>query len=214
MQRGVFISFEGSEGCGKSTQIALLESRLREAGKEVLRTREPGGTFIGERIRELLQHTEEAENMTSEAELLLFAASRAQLVREIVAPALKRGTWVIADRFLDSTTVYQGTGRGLKPEDVAAVNRFAVADWTPELTILLDMDAPEAHRRAMKAGDAGPDRMEREPIDFFERVRRGYLALAAQNPERFAVIDGAKSIEEISREIHKICINKFAVSGL
>lgn len=201
MQRGVFISFEGSEGCGKSTQIGLLEARLRQNGREVMRTREPGGTFIGEQIRDLLQHTEEAENMTPEAELLLFAASRAQLVREIVAPALEAGTCVIADRFLDSTTVYQGAGRGLDPEAVDAINRFAVAEWMPELTILLDMDAAEGHARALRSSRHEPDRMEKLPLDFFERVRQGYLDLAAQDLDRIAVMDASRSIEAIAGEI-------------
>ena len=212
MQHGVFISFEGSEGCGKSTQIARLESRLRDAGREVLQTREPGGTFIGEQIRHLLQHTEEAENMTSEAELLLFTASRAQLVRETIAPSLERGIWVIADRFLDSTTVYQGAGRGLDPSAVEAINRFAVAEWIPDLTILLDMDAAEAHHRAINSGDTKPDRMEKLPLEFFEKVRQGYLGLAAENQDRFAVIEGAGSIENISHEIWEICRNRFKLN--
>jgi dTMP kinase len=214
MQHGVFISFEGSEGCGKSTQIARLESRLRDAGREVLQTREPGGTFIGEQIRHLLQHTEEAGNMTSEAELLLFAASRAQLVRETISPALERGTWVIADRFLDSTTVYQGTGRGLDSSAVEAINRFAVADRMPDLTILLDMNAAEAHSRAINSGDTEPDRMEKLPLEFFEKVRQGYLGLAAENPDRFAVIDGAGSIDDISRKIWNICSKRFKLGDL
>lgn len=211
MQRGIFISFEGSEGCGKSTQIARLETRLREsAGLEVLRTREPGGTFIGEHIRELLQHTAGAENMTSETELLLFAASRAQLVREIIRPRLEAGDWVIADRFLDSTTVYQGAGRGLDADSVEAINRFAIGDWLPDLTFLLDLDAETGHRRAVTAdGGHQPDRIEAQPIAFFEKVRAGYLELAGRNPERIVVIDASGSIDAIAAEIWKHCRDRF-----
>ena len=212
MRRGVFISFEGSEGCGKSTQIGLLEQRLKDSGREVLRTREPGGTFIGEKIRDLLQYTPEASNMTPESELLLFAASRAQLVREVVGPALEEGTWVIADRFLDSTTVYQGSGRGLDSKAVETINRFAVGPFLPELTFLLDMDAAAGHARALAAeGGTPPDRMEDQPMEFFESVRKGYLDLAAADPGRFRVVDATGSIEALEKSIWEACRERFGI---
>lgn len=209
MNRGVFISFEGSEGCGKSTQIARLETRLRDVGLQVLRTREPGGTAAGEQIRELLQHAPEGESLTSEAELLLFAASRAQLVREVIEPALERGEWVIADRFLDSTTVYQGIGRGLAPESVAAINQFAVGDSLPSLTFLLDMDAAAGHARAVSSRGDQPDRMEDQPIQFFEAVRQGYLNLAEKNRKRIHVIDASDGIDRIEQRIWIECRRRF-----
>ncbi|MCB1232444.1 MAG: dTMP kinase [Verrucomicrobiae bacterium] len=209
MKRGVFISFEGSEGCGKSTQIARLERRLAHVGIEVLRTREPGGTAAGERIRDLLQHAPEGENLMPEAELLLFAASRAQLVREVIAPALDRGAWVIADRFLDSTTVYQGVGRGLDREAVAAINGFAVGEWLPDLTFLLDMDATRGHARAVAARGELPDRMEDQPLEFFEAVRTGYLELAKENPDRIRIIDASDGVDRIEQRLWIACRRKF-----
>ena len=188
--KGLFITFEGSEGCGKSTQIGRLAARLRDAGREVVLLREPGGTPIGEQIRHLLQYDESAGAMTPEAELLLFAASRAQLVREVIRPAMERGAVVLCDRFLDSTTVYQGVARALDRRDVAAVNAFAVGGTLPDLTLLLDLDAAEGRRRA--ASRKGPvDRMEQEGEAFYEAVRRGYLELAEASPGRFAVIDAS-----------------------
>ncbi len=209
MKPGVFISFEGSEGCGKSTQIVRLETRLRDVGIDVLRTREPGGTDAGEQVRHLLQHAPEGERLTPEAELLLFAASRAQLVREVIEPALARGTWVIADRFLDSTTVYQGIGRGLDAGSVAAINGFAVGTCLPQATFLLDMDAVEGHARAVAARGDEPDRMEDQPLAFFEAVRRGYLNLAEAHPDRIRVIDASDSIESIEQEIWNVCRRQF-----
>ena len=204
-ERGIFITFEGSEGCGKSTQIARLEDRLRDRGIEILRTREPGGTTVGEHVRRLLQHTPEVENMTPVAELFLFAASRAQLVREKIEPALESGKWVIADRFFDSTTVYQGIGRGLGVKEVTAINSFAVGEIVPEVTFLLDMDAAEGHRRAVENAGGGPDRMEDQPMEFFESVRNGYLELAEREPERIAVIDASRSIDEVAEAIWSEC---------
>lgn len=197
MQRGKFISFEGSEGCGKSTQIHRFVEWLRSHGYEVLVTREPGGTPAGEKIRHLLQHDPDGDRLTPESELLLFAASRAQLVREVILPALDRGAWVVADRFLDSTTIYQGVGRGLDREAVARINAFAVGSALPDLTFLLDLDAATGHARAVAASGTQHDRMESQPLSFFEAVRRGYLALASAEPSRIAVIDASPSIDEV-----------------
>ncbi len=202
-QRGIFISFEGSEGCGKSTQIEFLRARFEKLGRGVLVTREPGGTAIGEKVRHLLQYDTENANMCAETELLLFTASRAQLVREKLEPALAAGTHVIADRFLDSTDVYQGIARPLEFDDVFRVNRFAVGTCLPDVTFLLDMDAAEGRRRAAKETEAEgvEDRMEQQPEDFYENVRQGYLDRAAAEPDRFVMIDATLSIEEIETGI-------------
>jgi dTMP kinase len=203
MTPGLLISFEGSEGCGKSTQIQLLKARLEAAGQSVELRREPGGTAVGERIRDLLQHTQEASNMTPEAELLLFAASRAQLVREKIKPSLEAGNVVILDRFLDSTIVYQGIARGLPMESVRAINRFAVGDVIPQLTLVLDMDAATARERIQRDGRE-LDRIESQPLAFFEKVRQGYLHLAVEQPGRMVVLDGAQTPEQIEEQVWKL----------
>jgi len=198
MSHGLFITFEGSEACGKTTQIARLALRLAEIGRPPLVTREPGGTEAGESIRDLLQYSKKGRNLTSEAELLLFAASRAQLVREVIRPALTEGKVVISDRFMDSTTVYQGVARRIDPSQVGFINRFAVGDCLPALTFLFDLDPKMAAARlAARAGNK-PDRMESQPPAFYEAVREGYLALARQEKERFVLIDAAQSVEEIA----------------
>ena len=200
VSKGLFISFEGSEGCGKSTQIARLATRIRDSGREVITLREPGGTPIGEQIRNLLQYDEAGKAMTPEAEILLFAASRAQLVREVIRPALQRDAVVLCDRFLDSTTVYQGAARALAQEEVQAINGFAVGETLPNLTILLDLDAAEGRRRA--AGRKGPkDRMEQEDEGFYESVRQGYLELARAYPGRIAVIAAVGGEGEVEASI-------------
>src|SRR6476659_539881 len=206
MARGAFITFEGSEGCGKSTQVQRLATRLEQAGVHTLITREPGGTAIGEKIRDLLQFAPESFAMTSETELLLFEASRAQLVREIIAPALEQGTVVISDRFFDSTTVYQGVARKLAPEIVRTLNAFAVGDARPDVTFILDIDAQAARQRMLRRVRPVEvhDRMEQEPIEFYERVIEGYRALAAKEPDRFIVIDAAQSPDAISDQIWQL----------
>lgn len=209
MQRGKFITFEGSEGCGKSTQIHRLVERLRDRGIEVVLTREPGGTVVGEKIRHLLQYDPEAANLTDESELLLFAASRSQLVREVILPALEAGKWVVADRFFDSTTVYQGVGRGLDLAAVRSINQFAVGAAIPDLTLLLDLDAATGHARAVKASGAKEDRMESQPLAFFEAVRHGYLELAAAEPERIAVIDASAGIDEVTDAVARLVESRF-----
>ncbi len=198
-QRGIFITFEGSEGCGKSTQIELLRLALESEGRSVLLTREPGGSSIGEKIRHLLQHDADGEGMFSEAELLLFAASRAQLVREVIQPALTAGKVVISDRFMDSTTVYQGVARAISAEVVALINQFAVGDCIPELTFVLDLES-EVGRERISARE-GLDRMERESAEFFERVRSGYLELARNEPRRVRLVDASLPREVLAIEI-------------
>ena len=200
MNPGFLLSFEGSEGCGKSTQIRRLKERLESEGEKVTVLREPGGTALGEEIRHLLQHSREGEGMTSEAELLLFAASRAQIVREKVRPLLAECSVVILDRFLDSTTVYQGVARGLPADAVAAINAFAVGGTLPHLTVLPDMDAAEGRRR-IEASGRELDRMESQPLAFFEQVREGYRALATAEPARIVTLDAARSQDDLHTDI-------------
>ncbi len=198
--KGLFISFEGSEGCGKSTQIERLATRFRDSGREVVTLREPGGCPLGEKIRDLLKFDPAGDGMSAEAELLLFVASRAQLVREVIRPALDRGAIVLCDRFLDSTTVYQGVARAIAPDTVASVNAFATGGTLPKVTLLLDLDAAEGRRRA--ASRKGPtDRMEQEQEEFYEAVRRGYLDLAVAESSRIAVIDASGDIDAVGASI-------------
>ena len=203
MARGAFITFEGSEGCGKSTQVNRLSKRFEKTGVRTLLTREPGGTAIGEKIRDLLQFAPESFAMIPETEVLLFEASRAQLVREVVQPALEKGTVVISDRFFDSTTVYQGVARKLSPEIVATLNAFAVGDTKPDVTIILDIDVETARARLLRRVRpvAVKDRMEEEPVEFYERVCEGYRELAKREPDRFIVIDGTQSPDAIEDQI-------------
>ena len=198
---GKFISFEGSEGSGKSTQIALLAESLQKAKREVVSTREPGGTEIGEQIRNIIVHNSRGDEMCAETELLLFAAARAQVVREVIAPALIRGAIVLGDRFLDSSTVYQGIGRNLAAGPVDQVNRFAVGNVMPDLTIVIDVPTEVSLARLKRRASDLPDRMERENVDFYTKIREGYLVLAKGMPERFVVIDGTKSQDAIAKKI-------------
>jgi dTMP kinase len=207
MPRLPFITFEGSEGSGKSTQVQRLAARLKRSGVPHLVTREPGGTPIGETIRELLQFASHNSGMTPETELLLFEASRSQLVREVVKPALERGLCVIADRFFDSTTAYQGAARKLNPEMVERLNGFAVGDCVPDVTFIFDVDAATAEARMQKP--RRPDRMEQQPAEFYEQVRQAYRELAAREPDRIMLIDGAHGIEQIEDEIWKTLCGRF-----
>jgi len=202
---GKFISFEGSEGCGKSTQIELLTDCLKEHGIPAIILREPGGTPLGESIRHLLKHDPAGFGMTSEAELLLFAASRAELVRKTILPTLAKGHWVLCDRFLDSTVVYQGMGRGLPLDILQTINHFATSGRLPDLTLLLDLDLEEARRRVMhrvRPVDAH-DRIESLPEEFFKKVREGYLSLVREHPQRVKLIDASASKSDLAKIILK-----------
>ncbi len=197
---GLFITLEGTEGSGKSTQVKLLAERLRAFPRPVRLLREPGSTSIGEEIRHTLQHSEANRAMTAETELLLLCAARAQLVREVIRPALAAGELVLCDRFYDSTTAYQGYGRQLDLDRVRAVIDFAVGETRPDLTLLfhVPVEVSEA-RRGSRHGVR--DRMEEADREFFRRVERGYLAIAEAEPARVRVIDATRTVEAISAEV-------------
>ncbi len=205
--KGLFITFEGTEGSGKSTQISILADRLHSAGRAVRMIREPGGTPIGEEIRHTLKHSKDNVAMTAEAELLLMNASRAQLVRETIRPALARGEIVLGDRFYDSTTAYQGYGRGLDLNFVKAVIDFAVGDMRPDLTLLLQVP-PAVSAERLRSRQAtlsfARDRMEEADKSFFDRVAKGYEVIAATETKRVHSIDAAKKVEAVSMTIWKL----------
>ena len=202
------MTFEGSEGCGKSTQIRLLDTWLRGQGHQPVLTREPGGTPAGDQIRHLLQHAPEGHGLVPEAELFLFAASRAQLVREIIRPALADGRVVISDRFHDSTAVYQGVARQLDPAMTRTVNGYAIGDTLPDITFLLDMDAREAFDRLHKR-ERQRDRMESEPLAFYEAVRDGYRRAAEAEPARFAILEANRTEAELASDIRNLLQQRF-----
>jgi len=207
MARLPFITFEGSEGCGKSTQVQRLAARLEKLGLPFLITRDPGGTAIGESIRELLQFAPQSAGMTPETELLLFEASRSQLVRELIKPALESGKCVIADRFFDSTTVYQGVARKLDRKIVRQLNAFAVGDCVPDVTFLLDVDLKTAQSRMQQP--RRPDRMEQQSDEFYEKVRDGYLELARWQRDRIVMIEGWQAPDDVEKEIWDILLTRF-----
>jgi dTMP kinase len=201
---GLFISFEGTEGCGKTTQIARLAEKLRGFGRTVKLMREPGGTTIGEEIRHTLKHSHQNAAMTPEAELLLMNASRAQLVREVIRPALAAGEIVLCDRFYDSTVAYQGHGRGLDLDLIRGVIDFAVGDTRPKLTLLLDISPETSATRLASRRTSQPvarDRFEEAGRPFFDRVAKGYRAIAAAEPERVKVVDAAGTVEAVGGAI-------------
>jgi dTMP kinase len=186
-----------------------LASHLNQCGVPCVVTREPGGTPIGESIRELLQFAPHNAGMTPETELLLFEASRSQLVRETIKPALERGVCVISDRFFDSTTVYQGAARKLDQKIVERLNAFAVGDCVPDITFVLDIDGATARSRMQQPRRA--DRMEQQPVEFYERVREAYRDLVTREPNRIVLIDGSLNADEIEMEIWEILSARFPV---
>ena len=203
--RGRFITFEGGEGCGKSTQVERLRKALEAEGIDVVPVREPGGTWLSEEIRRLIKDQYE-DAPCDRAELLLFLAARAQLVRNVIRPALEAGKWVVSDRFSDSTIAYQGYGRGLSLDVIRTANDFAYGGLRPDLTILLDV-LPEvsASRRRLResATSASADRIERESGEFHERIRRGFAELAAAEPSRIVTVDANGSPDAVWGEIWK-----------
>ncbi len=204
MSKGLFISFEGTEGCGKSTQVKLLSDRLQSLGHKVRTLREPGGTPIGEEIRHTLKHSQHNHAMTAEAELLLMNASRAQLVREIIRPALANNEIVICDRFYDSTTAYQGYGRELDLAHVKSVIDFAVGDTRPALTLFVHVPSDISAERLRSRQANLPfvrDRIEEADQKFFERVAHGFGVIASSEPQRVKFINGNQSVENVCAKI-------------
>ncbi len=204
---GRFVTFEGGEGSGTTTQIKLASYWLRENGISVLVTEEPGGTPLGRRIREILL-TRKSGSISAEAELLLFAAARAQHVRETISPALEAGQWVLCDRFADATLAYQGIGRGLDVQFIRALNDFSTRSLKPDLTLLFDLPVNIGLMRAEKRAAGGrpetaEDRFEHEETIFHERIRDGYLKLASAEPQRFRVINGAADIESVRGDVRR-----------
>lgn len=201
-QRGSFITFEGIDGSGKTTQLSGIAEYLENQGKEVLKLREPGGTSIGEQIRNILLSRGNMA-MSVETELMLFAAARAQLVREVIEPALAEGKWVLCDRFMDSTTVYQGYGRQIDLQLIGQLNSIAVGRCKPDLTLLFDLSVEAAGSRLAARSDKS-DRLDLESKAFAERTRKGYLELAAAEPSRFKVLDAERSSADIEKQIKSI----------
>ena len=195
---GKFITFEGGEGCGKSTQIKLLAAALEERGYNVLQVREPGGTVVGERIRDILL-AKESTALDSMAELMLYEAARAQICHEVIRPALDAGKIVLCDRFYDSTIAYQGYGRGLDVALIRKLNEAAVDGLAPDMTLMLFIDPVEGLRRAMgvTGGDGEGDRIEAAGLAFHQRVHDGFARIAMEEPDRVFVVDAQGSIEEV-----------------
>jgi len=201
MKKGLFITLEGGEGAGKSTQMAYVEECLKKAGKTVHVTREPGGTALSESIRELLlDHRQTA--MDADTELLLMFAARAQHLAELIRPALDAGQWVLCDRFTDATYAYQGGGRGIDIKRISALEDWVQGSLRPDLTLLLDLPIDVGMSRAGERGEL--DRFEREQQDFFERVRKTYLDLAVQHPERYRIVDASLDIQQVQAQIDTI----------
>ena len=201
MATGKFISFEGGEGVGKTTQISRLAEYLRERGVDVLVTREPGGTEVGEAIRQVLLD-KALPPMHPDTELVLMYAARAEHVRHLIEPALAAGQWVLSDRFADASHVYQGAGRGLGADRVDALDTWTLRGFAPDRTILFDMPVELGMARVRSRG--GSDRFEEEKLEFFERVRQGYLKRAAMFPERFVVIDANRDIDTVAADLKSI----------
>jgi dTMP kinase len=204
---GKFITFEGPEGSGKSTQIRRLAEKLEARGIKMSCTREPGGTATGEAIRNILQHDAVDEPLEERAELLLFTASRAQLMSQVILPALERGEWVLCDRFIDSTMAYQGYARGMDIDALKRINDFAIHSRKPDLTLLLDLDIERGFERLKDRyanGAGAADRFEREARAFHHRVRDGYHTLARQEPGRFRIVNSDRPIETVAEEIWEL----------
>lgn len=214
--RGKFITFEGLDGCGKSTQLENLAAALRQQEIEVVTTREPGGTEIGERIRAVLLNSRTA-GLDSHAEMALMFASRAQLIAQVIRPALEAGKWVLCDRFTDSTEAYQGGGRQLGSQVVLELHRDLCGDFWPDLTILMDSDVASSVTRARRRNkDAKQDenRFEKENRGFFTRVHEGFLAIAAREPQRVARIDARPPIDVVHQEIVRVVSERLKGIGV
>ncbi|MCL6637615.1 MAG: dTMP kinase [Alicyclobacillus sp.] len=210
-RQGLFITFEGIDGAGKSTQLARLQHRLEHLGQRVVCTREPGGTALGDSLRQLL--LQPASPLTARAEALLFAAARAQLLAERIRPALTEGAVVLCDRYVDASLAYQGAGLGLGYEAVAALNRFATEGLRPHLTVLLDVPVEVSQARLRQRHGTGPDRIEQRGLAFFERVRTELLRIAAAEPDRVVVFDGTAPLIQLEQEIWQQVANRLGQSS-
>lgn len=206
----LFVTFEGPDGCGKSTQAARLAETLRREGYDVLATREPGGTRIGDQIRAVL-HALDNGAMRPTTEFLLYCASRAQLVSDVIRPHLERGGVVLSDRYADSSLAYQGYGRGLDLDRVRTILDFATGGLRPDLTLLLDVNVEEGLRRRKGSGGEW-NRLDQEALDFHNRVREGYLALARAEPERWVVIDAGRSLEDVQADVRTEVLKRLRVT--
>jgi dTMP kinase len=200
---GTFITFEGPDGSGKSTQMRILAGRLREAGREVVETQEPGGTSIGLQVRSILLSADN-QNLCPIAEMLLYFAARAQNFDERILPAWERGAIVLSDRFTDSTLAYQGGGRGLGADVVMQLHGIACHGLQPDLTVCIDIETEKGLRRARERNGAGRDRMDEQALEFHRKVRSIYLELARQHPERIKVIDGDATVEQVAGQVWKV----------
>jgi dTMP kinase len=201
-RRGMFLTIEGIEGVGKSTAVKFIQSILSEAHQDFIVTREPGGTVLAEKIRQLLLKPNQEEILVPETELLLMFASRAQHIATVIMPAVIAGKWVISDRFVDASYAYQGGGRGFDVARIQILDQWVVGDLQPDVTILLDASPAVGMARARHR--SSQDRIEQEKTDFFERVRSAYLARAKENPARFRVIDAAQPVAKVQAEIKKV----------
>ena len=200
-KKGRFITFEGMEGCGKSTQIRMLGEALAAQGYQVRVSRSPGGTPVAEKIRTLLKVRTEGDDLTPEAELLLFGACHAQMTKHLIGPAIERGEILLSDRFFDSTTAYQGYARGLDLEMVLKINRFVCGELEPDLTLLLDLDPELGIERSKRRAALEDDRFDSEKMKFHRDVRNAFLTLARENPHRFRVIDASRTPEQVHDRI-------------
>lgn len=199
--QGRFITVEGTEGVGKSTNMAFIENWLKQSGKELVITREPGGTELGEKLREVLLDAKE-QSMCDDTELLLMFAARAQHLQEVILPALESGKWVLCDRFTDSTYAYQGGGRGIEFSRIAELEQWVQGERRPDMTIILDLPVEVGLERA--GNRSTPDRFELEKHDFFNNVRNAFLARATENPTRYAIIDASPSVDEVQQSIQSV----------
>jgi len=203
----MFITIEGGEGGGKSTNIAFMQKYLEASGQQVIVTREPGGTQLGEKVREVLLNPEH-KGMHDDTELLLMFAARAQHITEVIKPALAQGKWVLCDRFTDATYAYQGGGRGINKERIAILEQWVQGELRPDITLLFDLSVEVGMRRASERADL--DRFEQEKLQFFENVRACYLAMAKEYPKRYRVLNAEQSLEKVQQDIQKILDEELA----
>lgn len=201
----MFITFEGSEGCGKTTQMTHLAECLRQIGHDILAVREPGGTPIGDQVRQVLLSNKNGE-MHARTEILLFQASRAQLVEQIIRPHLEKGGIVLCDRYADSTLAYQGYGRGADLDELRSLIRFATGGLVPDLTLLMDIDVLQGLKRRSDDGDI--NRLDAMTVDFYQRVRQGYLSLAAAEPARWVIVNANQTQAQVAEDIQRIVLKK------